>query len=131
MNMRPEDYSPLNLAYLGDAVFELMVRKTLVTDSLESVRSLFRKSKSYVCASAQSQSYFRIFETLTPEEQQIARRGRNSKPSSKAKSASVAEYQHATGLEALFGYLYLSGDTERLKEIFALCVPDEESSNEK
>jgi len=129
--MRPEEYSPLNLAYLGDAVFELMVRETLVTDNLESVRSLFRKSKSYVRASAQSQSYFRVFDRLSQEEQRIARRGRNCKPGSRAKNASMAEYQHATGLEALFGYLYLSGKTERLQEIFALCVPDEENSNEK
>ena len=129
--MRPEEYSPLNLAYLGDAVFELMVRETLVTDNLDNVRSLFRQSKSYVKASAQSQSYFRIFDRLSPDEQQIAKRGRNCKPASRAKNASVMEYQHATGLEALFGYLYLAGKTERLKEIFALCVPDEENSNEK
>jgi len=129
--MKPDEYSPLNLAYLGDAVFELMVRETLVSDSLENVRSLFGKSKTYVRASAQSQSYFRIFERLTPDERQIAKRGRNCKPSGKAKNASVAEYRHATGLEALFGYLYLSGKTERLKEIFALCVPDEENSDDK
>jgi len=129
--MRPEEYSPLNLAYLGDAVFELMVREALVSENLENVRSLFRKSKSYVCASAQSRLYFRIFDLLSPDEQLIAKRGRNCKPSSRAKNASMSEYQHATGLEALFGYLYLSGKTERLKEIFALCVPDEENSNEK
>ena len=129
--MKPEEYSPQNLAYLGDAVFELMVREILVSDSFENVRSLFRKSKTYVRASAQSQSYFRIFDYLTPDERQIIRRGRNCKPSSKAKNASVTEYQHATGLEALFGYLYLSGKAERLKEIFALCVPDEENSDEK
>ena len=123
--MKPEEYSPLNLAYLGDAVFELMVRETLVSDSSENVDSLFRKSKAYVCASAQSQSYFRLFNHLSPEEQQVAKRGRNSKPASKAKKASVLEYQHATGLEALFGYLYLSGRTDRLREIFTLCIPDE------
>ena len=121
----------MNLAYLGDAVFELMVRESLVSGRLENVRSLFCKSKAYVRASAQSQSYFRIFDRLTPDEQLIARRGRNCKPSNKAKNASIAEYQHATGLEALFGYLYLSGKTERLKELFALCGPDEENSNEK
>ncbi|MDR1559633.1 MAG: ribonuclease III [Clostridiales bacterium] len=129
--MRPEEYSPLNLAYLGDAVFELMVRESLVSGSSDNVRNLFRKSKEYVRASAQSQSYFRLFDRLSPDEQSIARRGRNSKPSGKAKNASVAEYQHATGLEALFGYLYLSGRTERLKEIFALCAPAEVDSNEK
>ena len=129
--MKPEEYSPLNLAYLGDAVFELMVRETLVSDSLENVRCLFRKSKSYVSASAQSQSYFRLYDHLSPDEQQIVKRGRNSKPSSKAKNASVMEYRHATGLETLFGFLYLSGKTERLKEIFALCVPGEVHSDEK
>ena len=129
--MRPEEYSPLNLAYLGDAVFELMARETLVTDSLDNVRSLFYKSKAYVSASAQSRFYFNVFERLTPDEQQIAKRGRNCKPNSRAKNSSVAEYRHATGLEALFGYLYLSGHIERLKEIFALCVPNEENSNEK
>ena len=122
--MRPEEYSPLNLAYLGDAVFELMVRETLVSDSSENVRDLFHKSKLFVSASAQSQFYFRLYERLTPDEQRIVKRGRNSKPSNKAKNASVIEYQHATGLEALFGYLYLYGRKDRLKEIFALCVPD-------
>ena len=129
--MKPEEYSPLNLAYLGDAVFELMVREALVSDSLENVHSLFKKSKSYVCASAQSQSYFRLFDQLSPEEQQIAKRGRNSKPANRAKKTSVTEYQHATGLEALFGFLYLSGKSDRLREIFALCVSDEVYSIEK
>jgi len=129
--MKPEEYSPQNLAYLGDAVFELMVREILVTGSSENVRSLFRKSKAYVCASAQSKSYFRIYDSLPADEQQIAKRGRNCKPSSRAKNASVMDYNRATGLESLFGYLYLSGKTERLKEIFALCFPDEENSNEK
>jgi len=129
--MRPEEYSPLNLAYLGDAVFELMARETLVTGSLDNVRSLFGKSKAYVSAAAQSRFYFNVFERLTPDEQRIAKRGRNCKPSGRAKNSSVAEYRHATGLEALFGYLYLSGNNERLKEIFALCVPSKENSDEK
>ena len=129
--MRPEEYSPLNLAYLGDAVFELMVRESLVFNSTENVRNLFRKSKTYVSAPAQSQSYFKIFDLLTPDEQQIAKRGRNCKPASRAKNASVMEYQHATGLETLFGYLYVSGKTDRLKEIFDLCVHSEVNSDEK
>ncbi|MDR2648732.1 MAG: ribonuclease III [Clostridiales bacterium] len=129
--MRPEEYSPLNLAYLGDAVFELMVRETLVAGSSENVCGLFRRAKAYVCASAQSQSYFRLFDRLSPSEQRVAKRGRNSKPGGKAKNASVMEYQHATGLEALFGYLYLSGKSDRLKELFAMCVPTEVESNEK
>ena len=129
--MKPEEYSPLNLAYLGDAVFELMVREALVSDSTENVRSLFRKSKAYVSAPAQSLSYFRLYDHLSPDEQRIAKRGRNSKPSSKAKNASITEYRHATGLESLFGFLYLSGKIDRLKEIFALCVPGEVQSNEK
>ena len=124
--MKPEELSPLNLAYLGDAVFELMVRERLVSGSTESVDRLFNKSKNIVNASAQSRSYFRLYDRLSPDEQLIVKRGRNSKSSSKAKNASVMEYRYATGLEALFGFLYLSGKTDRLKEVFAMCIADGE-----
>ena len=122
--MKPEELSPLNLAYLGDAVFELMVRERLVSGSTESVDRLFHKSKNLVSASAQSKSYFRLYDHLSHDEQLIAKRGRNSKSSSKNKNASVMEYRYATGLEALFGFLYLSGKMDRLEEVFAMCIAD-------
>ena len=111
------------LAYLGDAVFELMVRDMLLKNGVP-FHSLSRRAKSYVSAVAQSEMYHKIFGHLTEDEQAIIKRGRNLHSSSRAKSARVSEYRHATGLEALFGYLHVSGDFERMNEIFGLCVKE-------
>ncbi|MDR3239169.1 MAG: ribonuclease III [Clostridiales bacterium] len=123
--MMPEELSPLPLAYLGDAVFELMVRELLVTENGLPVGALQQKAQDYVSASAQSRMYWRVCETLRPEEQAVLKRGRNAKTGTKAKHAAMMDYQHATGLEALFGYLFLKGDFERLKTVFTRCVTKE------
>jgi ribonuclease-3 family protein len=123
--MRLDEYSPLSLAFLGDAVFELYARSRVVLGSAGNVSSLHKKTKAYVNASSQRQMYFRIFSLLEPDEQAVLKRGRNSKTNSKAKNASVADYQHATGLESLFGYLFLKGDKKRLDEIFEICIREE------
>jgi ribonuclease-3 family protein len=80
------------------------------------------ESKDYISAPAQSRMFSQIYDLLSSEEQAILRRGRNAKTGSRPKHVSQSEYQRATGLEALFGYLYLKGDEERLKEIFKRCV---------
>ena len=109
------------LAYLGDAVFELMVRDMLLKNSVP-FRDMSRRAKDYVSAVAQGAMYHKIFDSLTEEEQCLLKRGRNLHSVSRAKSARVSEYRHATGLEVLFGYLHHKGDIARLREIFEMCI---------
>jgi len=111
------------LAYLGDAVFELKVRDMLMKEGVP-FRDMSRRAKDYVSAVAQGAMYHRIFDLLTEEEQAIMKRGRNLHSVSRAKSARVSEYRHATGLEVLFGWLHICGDASRLKAVFLLCVGD-------
>ncbi len=117
-----DEFSALSLAYLGDAVFELCVRAFLVKEYNSTVNKLHKKSKNLVSAVAQSEMYFKIQEHLTEKELAVLKRGRNAKSFTVAKNASVSDYRHATGLEALFGYLFLSGQNERIMELFRICV---------
>ena len=110
-----------SLAYLGDAVFELWAREMLIAEGLP-VHTANRRSKDIVSAMAQSDMYHRIYPALTQDEQTIMRRGRNLNPMTRAKNADTTSYRHATGLEALFGYLYHKRDMARLEEVFKLCV---------
>ncbi|MDR1912954.1 MAG: Mini-ribonuclease 3 [Clostridiales bacterium] len=118
------ELSPLALAYLGDAVFELLVREKLVSGGQLPIKDLNDAAKLYVTAAAQKRFYFRIYDQLTEKERLTLKSGRNSKPHSKSKNASVTDYRHANGMETLFGYLYLLKEYERIKEIFAMCTPE-------
>ncbi len=117
--------SSLGLAHLGDGVFEVMVRSWLCLQGKAKVKDLHRATVKYVAAPAQAKRFERIAEVLTQEEQDVFRRGRNTAPHSVPKAATRGEYQTATGLEALFGYLYLQGNTQRLNELFALMMEGE------
>ena len=119
----PSQYSPLVLAYIGDAVFEIYVRKMLVTQAQgnTSVDRLHKKATEYVKSSAQSKSYRRIEGSLTEDEISVFKRGRNAK-CNPPKNADVIEYHTATGLEALIGYIYLSENYDRLDEIMNLIL---------
>ncbi|MPM36739.1 Mini-ribonuclease 3 [bioreactor metagenome] len=110
--------SNLGLANLGDGVFELMVRTRLCIHGKATGRGIHKAAVGLVAAPAQAKAAERILPILTPEEADAFRRGRNSNPHSVPQSASRAEYQTATGLEALFGWLYLQGETGRLCELF-------------
>lgn len=113
--------SPLKLAYLGDAVFEIIVR-TYVFDSIGGPpKNLHRKTSSLVNARSQAAMADVIRPHLTEEEESFFRRGRNAKPSTVAKNADIADYHTATGLEALYGYLYLTGRMERAIELIQLA----------
>lgn len=114
--------SPLILAYVGDAVYEIFVRTLIVTKHNVSVNKLHSKSVNYVKAKAQSDAVHKIIEYLTPEERDIIRRGRNAKSGTLPKHADIDEYRYATGLEALIGFLYLSGKDARLVEILEVCI---------
>jgi ribonuclease-3 family protein len=110
--------SSLALAYLGDGVYELMVRTWLCMRGKVTNKGLHRAAVTYVSAPAQAQRVEKILPMLTPEEQEVYRRGRNSHTASVPKGASVGQYHAATALEALFGWLYLRGETDRLNELF-------------
>lgn len=114
----PKLLSPLTLAFLGDAVFELMVRERLAADGSMPANALHRKAVGKVCAGAQAQGYLYLEEILTEEEAGILKRGRNAHSATVPKNASPADYRRATGLEALFGYLYLKGELGRLTELY-------------
>ena len=116
--------SNLGLAHLGDAVFEVMVRSWLCLHGKATNKGLHKATVGYVAASAQAARAERITPLLTQEEADVFRRGRNTSPHSVPHSASRAEYQAATGLEALFGWLYLQGRTERLNELFARIMEE-------
>lgn len=111
--------STLGLAHLGDGVYELMVRSWLVLHGKAKAKDLHRATVQYVAAPAQAERFERIRPQLSGEEEDVFRRGRNTDPHSIPKAASRAQYQTATGLEALFGWLYLRGRTERLNELFS------------
>lgn len=110
--------SSLGLAHLGDAVFELMVRSWLVLQGKATNRGLHKATVRYVAAPAQAEMAKKILPLLTEEEMAVYRRGRNSNPHSVAKAASREEYQAATAVEALFGWLWLNGERERLNALF-------------
>lgn len=110
--------SNLGLAHLGDAVYELMVRSWLCIHGKCTSRGLHAAAITYVSAPAQAKAVRKLLDKFTHEERDVYRRGRNTHVNSVPHNASHEEYHAATGLEALFGYLYLKGRTERLNELF-------------
>ena len=113
----------LELAYLGDALYDLYVRERLIARG-GRVRALHREAVSLVCAHAQCAALARTAGRLTEEEANVVRRARNV-DQHPPRSADPAEYRQATGLEALLGYLYVTGQRERMNEVLALALPDE------
>lgn len=120
-------YSPLVFAYMGDAVYELFVRSLVVGEGNAPVHKLHKRAVDFVKAKSQSNTVHRLYEKLTPEEQNVVRRGRNAKSATVPKNADVTEYRYATGFEALLGYLYLKGEYERLAWLLKLSVTPDES----
>lgn len=110
-------YSPLTLAYIGDAVFELVVRTVLVDRKNTQPEKLHKAATKVVKAETQALMAEALKEELTEEELTIFKRGRNAKSATKAKNATMSEYRRATGFEALMGYLYLKGNIERMIEL--------------
>lgn len=107
-------YSPLTLAYIGDAVYDLVIRTIVVERANRPANKLHKTVVRYVNAGTQAQMIMALEEELTEEEKAVYHRGRNAKSYTSAKNASIADYRKATGLEALFGYLYLQGKMDRL-----------------
>ncbi|MBE6817522.1 MAG: ribonuclease III [Ruminococcaceae bacterium] len=120
IELNPKQLSPLNLAFIGDCVYEMLVRETLVAAANRPVNDLHRESVKFVSAKAQTAAYDKIKDCLTEEETAVYKRGRNAKVGHNPKSASQGEYHIATGVEALFGYLYLTEQHDRIKELFEI-----------
>ena len=116
--------SNLGLAHIGDCVYELMIRSWLCLHGKATNRGLHKATIKYVSAPAQAKAAEKILAQLTPEETDVFRRGRNSSPHTIPKAATREEYQTATALEALFGYLWLKGETMRLNELFEAMMEE-------
>lgn len=121
-----KQYSPLTLAYIGDAVYEVIVRTILVERGNAPVNVLHKQASRLVKAEAQADAYHRIKEQLTEEEMSVFRRGRNAKSYTSAKNATIGDYRVATGFEALFGYWYLTGQTNRMLLMAKAGMTEEE-----
>ena len=115
-------YSPLTLAYIGDAIFELVVRTVLVERKNTQAEKLHKAATQIVKAETQARMIEALKDSLTPEEMSAYKRGRNAKAVTRAKNATMADYRKATGFEALMGYLYLKGEMERMIELIHLGV---------
>ena len=122
MDCNPSQLSPLTLAFVGDAVFDLFVRERLVCLANRPVNRLHSLAVSLVKASSQARAAKRLSEILSEKELSVLKRGRNAHTNHKAKNASESDYHYATGLGALFGFLYLSGESDRLRELFELTL---------
>lgn len=119
----PKELSPLVLAYIGDAVYELLARTRIVALGNAPVNKMNAQARQIVNAKAQSDAYFLMEEHLTEEELAVFKRGRNATSYTHPKNMDLTDYRHATGLEAVFGYLYLSGCRDRITELYELVYP--------
>lgn len=112
-----ESYSPLTLAYIGDAVYEVVIRTLVISDGNTQVNKLHKRASYYVKANTQAELIKLLMEELTEEELHYYKRGRNAKSYTSAKNASIGDYRMATGFEALVGYLYLTNQSTRMIEL--------------
>lgn len=110
-------YSPLTLAYIGDSIFDLIIRTVVVERGNEPANQLHHKTVKYVKAKTQAEMIEVLLPELSEEELAVYKRGRNAKSYTSAKNATIGDYRKATGLEALMGYLYLQNRTERILEL--------------
>lgn len=124
--------SPLKLAYLGDAVYEVYIRSYVVNKIKTNVNSMNRMATRYVKAEAQAKAARSLKEFVTESEWRILKRGRNQKSATVSKNASIGDYRYATGFEALIGYLYLKGKDDRIREIikYSLDIIEGKVNNE-
>ena len=121
-------YSPLTLAYIGDSIYDLIIKTLVVNEGNKQVQKLHKRTSRFVQASAQSQMMRVLQERLTEEEHAVYKRGRNAKSVSPAKNQSVTDYRRATGFEALMGYLYFKKEWKRMLELVKIGLESLEES---
>lgn len=118
----PSQLSPLSLAYIGDAVYEMYIRSYIMKDCNMPVAKLHKAATRFVSATSQAEIVKNISDEFTDEEMSVYKRGRNAHSYTSAKNADIVDYRMATGLEALIGYLYIKKETGRLEEIIARSI---------
>lgn len=121
-------YSPLSLAFLGDSVYDTLVREHLLMKANMPVSKLHSAKIKLVCAEFQSDAYEKVAEQLSERELAVLKRGRNATGNTVPKHADAVQYRRATAIESLFGFLYITGRSERVRELFALIICDEEEA---
>lgn len=120
-NRDVREYSSPVLAYLGDALLELYIRASLIKDEIRPVRELHQEAIGMVSAANQAQAAERLEDTLTDEEREVLRRGRNAQNAGN-RNTDARDHALSTGLEAVFGYLFVKGDEERLKQLLTMFI---------
>lgn len=125
----PNIVSPLNLAFIGDSVYELVIRNRVLSEHNTNLKELNTLSQTLTKAKTQNRIIRALEKYLTDEEMKIYKRGRNAKSVSTPKSCSVSEYRHATGFEALIGYLYLKDDISRIVELIDIGIKEVEQND--
>ena len=126
---KADGYSPLTLAFLGDGVYDLLVREALVNRANRPAGELNRQKVAMVNCRAQAEYAQLLMPSLSEKELAVYKRGRNAAPKCTPKNGSVADYHSATGLECLFGYLHVNGETERINELFDIILHTTKSSD--
>lgn len=125
------EYSPLTLAYIGDSIYDLVIKSLVINKGNKQVKNLHRETSSYVQAKTQSLMMRTMQEHLTEEEHAIYKRGRNAKSVSPAKNQSVTDYRRATGFEALMGYLYLKKEWKRMLDLIKIGLDSLETDQKE
>ena len=123
--INPNELSPLTLAFIGDTVFDLLVREDIICEANRPANDLHNIAVTKVKASAQAEFAEKLMPVLTEKELSVFKRGRNAKSGHLPRNASQSDYHMATGFEALFGYLYLSNQLERIKELYKIINTQE------
>ena len=131
-----KEYSPLTLAYIGDCIYDLIIKTKVISEGIKQVKKLHQETSSMVQASAQSEMLRALQPLLTEEEHAVYRRGRNAKSVSPAKNQSLTDYRRATGFEALMGWLYLKREWKRMADLIKIGLDhlsecEEEKKQEK
>ena len=131
-----KEYSPLTLAYIGDCIYDLIIKTKVISEGNKQVKKLHQETSSMVQASAQSEMMRALQPLLTEEEHAVYRRGRNAKSVSPAKNQSLTDYRRATGFEALMGWLYLKREWKRMADLIKIGLDhlsecEEEKKQEK
>lgn len=130
-NITITDYSPLTLAYIGDGIYEIVVRTVIVDRANRQVNKIHRASSTLVKAETQAKMIHFIMDELSEEEITIYKRGRNAKAVTRSKNASMSDYRTATGFEALMGWLYLTGQSDRMLMLIKRCIELFDRNNTK
>lgn len=121
---KPKTYSPLTLAYIGDSIYDLIIRTLIMNNGSKAVGKMHKEASTYVNANTQGRMYHAVTPFLSEEEMAVMKRGRNANSGRAPKNSDLTTYKHATGFEALLGYLYISDRLDRIVELIKIGIED-------